>query len=36
MAKIAHAPIAELRKRAGEPDGVQTVELIRRVFRLEE
>ncbi|MFB3777469.1 MAG: glutamyl-tRNA reductase [Bryobacteraceae bacterium] len=36
MAKIAHGPIAELRKRAGEPDGIQTVELIRRVFRLEE
>jgi glutamyl-tRNA reductase len=36
MAKIAHAPIAELRKQAGEPDGVQAVELIRRVFRLEE
>jgi glutamyl-tRNA reductase len=36
IAKIAHAPIAELRKRAAEPDGVQIVELIRRVFRLEE
>jgi len=36
MAKIAHAPIAELRKHAGEPDGLQTAELIRRVFRLEE
>ena len=36
IAKIAHAPIAELRKRAGDPDGVQAVELIRRVFRLEE
>ncbi|HSW49410.1 MAG TPA: glutamyl-tRNA reductase [Bryobacteraceae bacterium] len=36
MAKIAHAPIAELRRHAGEPDGLQTAELIRRVFRLEE
>ena len=36
IAKIAHAPIAELRKRAAEPDGVKIVELIRRVFRLEE
>jgi glutamyl-tRNA reductase len=36
IAKIAHAPIAELRKRAAEPDGIQTVELIRRVFRIEE
>ncbi len=36
MAKIAHAPIAELRKRAGEPEGIETAELIRRVFRLEE
>jgi glutamyl-tRNA reductase len=36
IAKIAHAPITELRKRAGDPDGTQTVELIRRVFRLEE
>jgi glutamyl-tRNA reductase len=36
IAKIAHAPIAELRKHAGDPDGVQTIELIRRVFRIEE
>jgi glutamyl-tRNA reductase len=36
MAKIAHAPISELRKRAGQADGIETVELIRKVFRLEE
>lgn len=36
IAKIAHAPIAELRRQAAEPDGVQAVEVIRRVFRLEE
>jgi glutamyl-tRNA reductase len=36
MAKVAHAPIAEIRKSASEPDGVQTVDLIRRLFRLEE
>jgi glutamyl-tRNA reductase len=34
--KIAHAPIAELRRHAGDPDGVQTIELIRRIFRLDE
>jgi glutamyl-tRNA reductase len=34
--KIAHAPIAELRKQAGQPEGVQTVDLIRKVFRLDE
>jgi len=36
ISKIAHAPIAELRRQAAEPDGVQAVEVIRRVFRLEE
>ncbi len=36
ISKIAHSPIAELRRQASEPDGVQAVELIRRVFRLEE
>ncbi|MCS6953712.1 MAG: glutamyl-tRNA reductase [Bryobacterales bacterium] len=34
--KIAHAPISELRRQAGTPDGMQTVELIRRLFRLDE
>jgi len=36
ISKIAHAPIAELRRQAAEPDGVQAVDVIRRVFRLEE
>lgn len=34
--KIAHAPIAELRRQAGDPDGIQTIELIRRIFRLDQ
>ncbi len=36
IAKIAHAPIAELRKQAGEPNGLQVADLVRRIFRLEE
>jgi glutamyl-tRNA reductase len=36
MAKIAHAPIAELRKHASEPDGAQVADVVRRLFRLEE
>jgi glutamyl-tRNA reductase len=36
MSKIAHTPIAELRKQAGDPNGLQTIDLIRRVFRLDE
>jgi len=36
ISKIAHAPIAELRRQATEPNGMQAVEVIRRVFRLEE
>ncbi len=36
ISKIAHAPIAELRRQAAEPDGVQAVDVIRRGFRLEE
>ncbi len=34
--KIAHGPISELRKQAGDPDGAQVVNAIRRVFRLRE
>jgi glutamyl-tRNA reductase len=34
--KIAHGPIAELRRNAGQPDGLQIIDAIRRVFRLEE
>jgi glutamyl-tRNA reductase len=36
VAKIAHAPIAELRRQAAEPGGVATIDLIRRIFRLDE
>jgi glutamyl-tRNA reductase len=36
IAKIAHAPIAELRKLAAEPNGLPAIELIRRIFRLDE
>jgi glutamyl-tRNA reductase len=32
--KIAHGPIAELRRRAADPEGGQMVELIKRIFRL--
>ena len=33
--KIAHAPIAELRRQASEPGGHQAIEVIRRVFRID-
>ncbi len=33
--KIAHGPISELRRQAAQPDGLATIETIRRVFRLE-
>ncbi len=36
IAKIAHGPITELRRNAGAPDGGEAVELIRRLFRLED
>ena len=35
MNKIAHGPITELRRQAGKPDGLFTVDVIRKVFRLE-
>lgn len=34
--KIAHGPITELRRQAGQPDGSQMIDAIRRVFRLRE
>ena len=34
MSKIAHGPITELRKQAGNPDGLFIVDVIRKVFRL--
>ncbi len=32
--KIAHGPIAELRRNAGQPHGTYMIDVIRRVFRL--
>jgi glutamyl-tRNA reductase len=34
--KIAHGPISELRRNAGQPEGIQAIELIRKVFHLHE
>jgi glutamyl-tRNA reductase len=34
--KIAHGPISELRRQAGDPGGVHIVDIIRKVFRLGE
>jgi glutamyl-tRNA reductase len=33
--KIAHGPISELRRQAGQPDGIPIIDAIRKVFRLE-
>ncbi|HZL57201.1 MAG TPA: glutamyl-tRNA reductase [Bryobacteraceae bacterium] len=33
--KIAHGPISELRRNAGQPEGSVVIEAIRRVFRIE-
>jgi glutamyl-tRNA reductase len=35
LAKIAHGPIAEMRRRAADPDSAGVIETIRRIFRLE-
>jgi glutamyl-tRNA reductase len=32
--KIAHGPISEMRRQAGEPEGGQIVDTIKRIFRL--
>jgi glutamyl-tRNA reductase len=32
--KIAHGPISELRRRAGDPEGIHVIDAIRRVFHL--
>jgi glutamyl-tRNA reductase len=32
--KIAHGPISELRRNAGQPEGEQVIEAIRKVFHL--
>ncbi len=34
--KIAHGPISELRRQAGEPEGVHVIAAIRRVFGIEQ
>ncbi len=34
--KIAHGPITELRRQAGDPGGIHLVSMIRKLFRLEE
>lgn len=36
IGKIAHPPIAELRRQAGQPDGILAVDVIRKVFRLDD
>jgi glutamyl-tRNA reductase len=33
--KVAHGPISELRRQAGQPEGLRFIEAIRRAFRLE-
>lgn len=33
--KIAHGPISELRRQAGQPDGLHFINVIRKVFRLD-
>ena len=35
ISKVAHGPISEMRRLAGEPDSVHLVDVIRRVFHLE-
>jgi glutamyl-tRNA reductase len=35
MSKIAHGPISELRRNAGQPEGGPVIEAIRRVFHLQ-
>jgi glutamyl-tRNA reductase len=35
IAKIAHGPISELRKSAGQPEGLTLIDAIRKAFRLE-
>ena len=34
--KIAHGPISELRRQAGQPDGVHIIDAIRQVFHLKD
>ncbi len=34
--KIAHGPISELRRNAGDPEGLQVIDAIRKVFHLQD
>jgi glutamyl-tRNA reductase len=34
--KIAHGPISELRRNAGQPEGSQVIDAIRKVFHLQD
>lgn len=34
--KVAHGPLTEIRRAAAQPDGEETIALIRRMFRVEE
>jgi glutamyl-tRNA reductase len=34
--KIAHGPIAEMRRKADDPDALQLMQVIRKIFRLGE
>ena len=34
--KIAHGPITELRRKANDPEGIQLIHTIRKLFRLGE
>jgi glutamyl-tRNA reductase len=34
--KIAHGPIAEMRRKANDPEGIQLIHTIRKLFRLGE
>jgi glutamyl-tRNA reductase len=36
VAKIAHGPISELRRQAGQPEGLPIIDAIRRVFHLDD
>ena len=35
MAKVAHGPIMEIRRNAGREEGWETIEEVRRIFKLE-
>ena len=34
--KIAHEPIAEMRRKANDPEGIHLIQTIRKLFRLGE